>query len=118
MAQFSKLGYGNADDVDTAIANGILDGKDIVITRDSSEFIYIRDDKTKQVIRPRTRRFSSADEAIIALNTDDDSYAGQTVMILDEHGKYSPYIVQRSKAGQFIVEPFGVSQTSFVWKEF
>ena len=53
MATYSKLGYGNAANLDTAITNGKIDGKDIVITKDTSEFYYIRDDKTKQAIRPR-----------------------------------------------------------------
>lgn len=52
MATTSKLGYGNAENLDTAITNGIIDEKDLVITKDTSEFYYIRDDKSKQAIRP------------------------------------------------------------------
>ena len=48
MATTSKLGYGNAENLDTAITNGIIDEKDLVITKDTSEFYYIRDDKSKQ----------------------------------------------------------------------
>lgn len=59
MATHSKLGYGNSTDVDSAIENGVIDGKDLVITKDTSEFIYIRDDKTKQIIRPRERLFDT-----------------------------------------------------------
>ena len=43
MATTSKLGYGNAENLDTAITNGIIDEKDLVITKDTSEFYYIRD---------------------------------------------------------------------------
>ena len=38
QAKYSKLGYGNAEDVEAAIALGMLDGRDMIITKDSSEF--------------------------------------------------------------------------------
>ena len=67
MATYSKLGYGNAANIDTAITNGKIDGKDIVITKDTSEFYYIRDDKTKQAIRPRPAMYNSVSAAEIDL---------------------------------------------------
>lgn len=118
MASYSKLGYGNSTDVDTAIKNGVIDGKDLVITKDTSEFIYIRDDKTKQVIRPRERLFDTESAALDVLSADSDTYAGQTVKILDKNGKYIPYIVQKSSSGKFIIEPFATKSTGFVWQEF
>lgn len=118
MAEYSKLGYGNAADVDAAIEKGIIDGKDLVITKDTSEFLYIRDDKTKQVIRPRCRIFGTPGEANAALNDDPTTYGGQTVMILDDTGKYSPYVVQKLESGKFVVEPFVMSSTNFTWTEF
>ena len=39
MATTSKLGYGNAENLDTAITNGIIDEKDLVITRTHRSFI-------------------------------------------------------------------------------
>ena len=42
--KYSKLGYGRAGDVESAIALGLIDGKDIIITKDTSEFMYVRDD--------------------------------------------------------------------------
>ena len=35
QAKYSKLGYGNAEDVEAAIALGMLDGRDMIITKDS-----------------------------------------------------------------------------------
>lgn len=116
--KYSKLGYGNAGDVATAIEGGKLDGKDLVVTKDTSELIYIRDDKTQQAIRPRTLLFNSPGEAITALNKNSDTYAGQTVMVRDENGKYQPYTVQTSSDESFIVEPTVAAQTGFVWQEF
>ena len=92
--KYSKLGYGNASDIATAIESGKLDGRDLVVTKDTSEIIYIKDDKTQQALRPRMLLFNSPGEAITALNKNSDTYAGQFVMIRDDNGKYQPYTVQ------------------------
>lgn len=119
QAKYSKLGYGNAEDVEPAIALGMLDGRDMIITKDSSEFMYVRDDLSVQKIRPRNRCFASVTEANEQLNETEDTYAGQTVMVKDENGKYAPWIVQQSEAtGLFSIEPFYVEPTNFVWQEF
>lgn len=116
--KYSKLGYGNAGDINTAIESGKLDGRDIVVTKDTSELIYIKDDKTQQAIRPRNLLFNSPGEAITALNKNSDTYAGQFVMIRDENGKYQLYTVQTSGDASFVVEPTVTANTGFVWQEF
>lgn len=119
QAKYSKLGYGNAEDVEAAIALGLLDGKDMIITKDTSEFMYVRDDLSVQTIHPRNLCFNSVSEANEQLNKLDDSYAGQTVMVKDENGKYVPWVVQQSEAsGLFSIEPFYIEPTNFVWQEF
>lgn len=120
MAEYSKLGYGNAEDVKAAIALGMLDGKDIIITKDTSELLYVRDDLSVQTIRPRQLVFDSVSAANEKINSSEDSYEGQTVMIRDEKGKYSPWIVQREAGenGQLMVEPFSVAPTNFRWTDF
>lgn len=120
MAEYSKLGYGEFGKIDTAVEQGILDGKDIVITKDTSEFIYIRDDKTKQIIRSRVPTFDTEAEAVSALNAASDTYAGQPVAIKGSDGKYKPYTVQHGESG-FIVEAVaGMTNTTsgFLWQEF
>lgn len=120
MAEFSKLGYGNYGNIDAAISEGKLNGKDIVITKDTSELVYLRDDNTKQVIRGRVARFASEALALDALNAAADTYAGQIVMILSD-GKYIPYIVQddAKNPGKYIVEQTVSSvNTGFIWQEF
>lgn len=113
------LGYGEFGKIDNAVEQGILDGKDIVITKDTSEFVYIRDDKTKQIIRSRVQTFDTEADAITALNDATDTYAGQPVQIKDSNGKYQLYTVQNGETG-FIVELVGVSSsnTGLVWTEF
>ena len=120
MADFSKLGYGNYDNIDAAISEGKLNGKDIVITKDTSELVYLRDDNTKQVIRGRVARFASEALALDALNAAADTYAGQIVMILSD-GKYVPYIVQddAENPGKYLVEQtVSTMNTGFIWQEF
>lgn len=120
MAEYSKLGRGEFNHIDTAVQSGILDGKDIVITSDTSELVYIREDKTKQVIRGRIALFDSESDAVAALNAAADTYAGQPVSIRDSDGKYKPYTVQNGETG-FIVEAVsGMTSivTGFVWQEF
>lgn len=119
QAKYSKLGYGNADDVEAAIALGLLDGKDLIITKDTSEFMYVRDDLSIQTISPRTRVFETVSAANDALNDNESTYAGQTVMIKNENGKYAPWVVQQSAdTGRFLVEPFNTTPTHFQWTEF
>jgi len=67
----------------------------LVITKDTSEFIYIRDDLSRQVIRPRLRCFDDVFTAINELNKSQDTYAGQFVCIKNEQGDYEPYMVQQ-----------------------
>lgn len=117
--EYSKLGYGNDEDIDAAIALGLIDERDMIITKDTSELKYVRDDLSVQTIRPRNLMFNTVSEANKTLNNSEDSYAGQTVMIKDNKGKYAPWVVQQSAStGRFLVEPFIVSQTNFQWTEF
>ena len=96
-----------------------IDGKDIIITKDTSEFIYVRDDLSIQKVAPRTLCFDSIPAANEAINQNDATYAGQTVMIRGKDDKYEPWVVQQSaESGRFFVEPFQTQSTNFQWTEF
>ena len=58
----------------------------------------------------------SAAESDLAKNS--DTFAGQTVMIRAEDGKYAPYIVQDKAEGGYQVEALGGTGGGFVWQEF
>lgn len=117
--KYSKLGYGNAEDIEAAIALGLIDGKDLIITKDTSEFIYVRDDLSIQKVAPRTLCFDNIPAANEAINQNDATYAGQTVMIRGKDDKYEPWVVQQSaESGRFFVEPFQTQSTNFQWTEF
>lgn len=109
----AKLGYGKYDRVNTAVDSGTLDARDLVITRDTSEFIYIRDDLSQQVIRPRLRCFDNLLTALSELNSSGDTYAGQFICIKNDGGEYEPYIVQQGTS-TFEVQPLITSQTPTV----
>lgn len=76
--KYSKLGYGNAKDVEAAIALGLIDGKDLIITKDTSEFIYVRDDLSIQKVAPRTLCFDSIPAANEAINQNDATYVSRS----------------------------------------
>lgn len=116
--EYSKLGYGDDEDIEAALALGLIDERDMIITKDTSELKYVRDDLSVQTIRPRNLTFETVSEANKELNKQSESYAGQTVMIKNEKGKYAPWVVQKTSTGRFLVEPFVVSQTNFQWTEF
>lgn len=105
MAKYSKIGYGNYSDIDSAIAKGLLDGKDLVITKDTSELVYITNDKTKQVLQTRLKRFESEDAALAELISSPDTYDGQPVAIRNDTGCYQLYLVLTDDNGEFIVSP-------------
>ena len=102
-----KFGYGNANNIDTAVESGTLDERDLVLTKDTSELIYIKDDKTQQKIRPRVRTFTSTEDAIQPISIKNSA-----------DGKYYPYTVQQG-ASSFVIEPV-ISNTGsgFTWTEF
>ena len=117
--KYSKLADGNPQDVEAAIAPGLIDGKDINITKHTTEFISVRDDLSIQKVAPRTLCFDSIPAANETINQSDATYAGQTVMIRGKDDKYEPWVVQQSaESGRFFVEPFQTQSTNFQWTEF
>lgn len=104
MAKYSKVGYGNYEDIDSAINQGILDGKDFIVTKDTSELVYIKNDNTKQVIQARLKRFESEEVALEKLNSVSDTYDGQPVAIKNDSNCYQLYLVLND-GDKFIVNP-------------
>ena len=114
-----KFGYGNKENISTAIENGTIDEKDLVLTKDTSELFYVKDDKTTQVVRPRLRCFESLDEAVTEVNKSADTYAGQPVSVKSAvDGKYYTYMVQQGSSA-FTVEPVVTTVSGgMTWTEF
>lgn len=104
MAKYSKVGHGNYSDIDNAIEQGILDGRDLIVTKDTSELVYIKDDNTKQIIQARLKRFGTKEEALEKLNSASDTYDGQPVAIKNDSNCYQLYLVLND-GEKFIVNP-------------
>ena len=115
--KYSKLGYGRAGDVESAIALGLIDGKDIIITKDTSEFMYIRDDLSVQKITSRTLCFDEPSIANEELNRNESTYAGQTVMIKDVKGKYTPWMLSLLIFNLSIFNGPNFNKGGFLWQK-
>lgn len=114
---YTKLGYGKSSDVDKAIEDGVLDGRDLVITKDTEELLFIDDDKKKHTIRTKPMIFESEEEALSFINNSENSekiYLGQQVVIKvnDEYVTYTiqqgdnAYIVKSMVTGGLIWQTF------------
>lgn len=114
-----KFGYGNSANLDTAIENGIIDERDLVLTKDTSELFYITDDKEKQAIRPRILCFDGVDDATTTINKNSDTYAGQPIMIKNaSDGKFYPYLVQQGTSSFTVEQVITQVPSGMLWTEF
>ena len=114
-----KFGYGNKENLDTAIENGTIDERDLVLTKDTSELYYNKDDKTKQAIRPRVLCFDSESDAVTAINQNSDTYAGQPISIKSaSDGKYYPYTVQQGSTAFTVEKVLTAVSGGMTWTEF
>ena len=98
----TKFVYLSYDDITASIGNGVLDGYDMCITKDTHEFYIIKEDLTPFAIKSKVYVFNSIDEAVQILNQNTDTYVGQIVSILVDD-KYKGHIVNRDSDGKYYV---------------
>ena len=111
----SKIGYGNFGDIDTAVKNQTLNTNDLIITKDTSELVFLASDG-KKINKSRVGAYESEADAITAINTATDTYVGEPVSIKNANtNKYESYTVQSnsdtSSTNKFVVEPVSVGLT-------
>lgn len=104
----SKFVYKNFDDIQDCINSGELNAWDLVLSKDTKEFILIKDDLTLSPIKSKVYRFLDVDSAEKHLNLSCDTYAGQIVAILNTTGNYEAYIVNQKINGSFKVDPLNI----------
>ncbi len=113
MAEYikrSRLSFQKYDIIEDYINQKKLDAYDIVYTTDTHENVVIDADLNIVPIRSRVYRFTDITSANLSLNKSSDTYEGQIVAILQENDeKYSGYIVNRNKVGEFYVSPLSES---------
>lgn len=56
MAMQTKVGYGNKDNINSAITNATIDEGDLVITKDTEELAFIKPDKSTMFIKSRSSK--------------------------------------------------------------
>lgn len=113
MAEYikrSRLSFQKYDIIEDYINQKKLDAYDIVYTTDTHENVVIDADLNIIPIRSRVYRFTDITSANLSLNKSSDTYEGQIVAILQENDeKYSGYIVNKNKVGEFYVSPLSES---------
>lgn len=113
MAEYikrSRLSFQKYDIIEDYINQKKLDAYDIVYTTDTHENVVIDADLNIIPIRSRVYRFTGITSANLSLNKSSDTYEGQIVAILQENDeKYSGYIVNKNKIGEFYVSPLSES---------
>lgn len=101
----SKFVYRNFDEIQDSINSGELDSWDLVLSKDTKEFILIKEDLTLAPIKSKVYRYSDTIEAEEKLNNASDTYPGQIVAVLSPSGVYEGYIVNQKSNGRFKVDP-------------
>lgn len=99
-----KLGYGNETNINTAIAGEIIDGGDLVVTKDSHRFAFI-DPKTQDVIFVKSKNptFTSLEDAQNYAKTDTSAYAGEIIIVIVDE-VMTTYQLKTADSGFDIVE--------------
>lgn len=93
-----KLGYGNEESIASAIEKGLVDGGDIVVTKDTHRlaFIYPNDEKTVVFLKSRLETFESLEDAYNYINGENKSsiYKGELVTIKTDDDTYETFKVK------------------------
>lgn len=104
----SKFTYKNHDEIQQCINSGELNAWDLVLCKDTKEFILIKDDLSLHSVKSKVYRFLDVESAENALNESEDTYAGQLVSIVNKRGTYEAYVVNQRANGSFKVDPVSV----------
>lgn len=105
-----KLGWGEEGKILSAINSGLLDGGDLVVTKDTKRLAFI--DPTDEVvhfINSRLITFDSLDGAAKYASSSKSAYAGELISVLVS-GKYKTYRLQSAQSG-YILEDIESSTT-------
>lgn len=94
-----KLGYGNKQNIQSAISEGLLDGGDLIITKDTREFAFIKpDSENTLLVKSRVEVFDSLTDAEEYVASDTSAYAGEPI-IIKINDIYKTYMIQESISG-------------------
>ncbi len=93
-----KLGYGKKEDIQTAINKGLLDGGDLIITKDSKELAFIPPSNDKILfVKGKLESFNSIEDAKNYANSDSSAYEGEIITVIGDTAK--TYRLQKAETG-------------------
>lgn len=115
----TKVGYGRASNIESAIASGKIDKGDIVITSDTNEFVFIAPDGALIRCRSQISKFDALDDAVTYAEESPAAYDGEIINIYsEEHGAFLPYTLTQGSDGKLkVCNPNAGIQETFIWKE-
>ena len=99
----TKIGYGNREDLTSALSSKKIDGGDIVFTKNTQEIIFIRSDGTPMVVKSRMQVCDSLADAETYAQSNTSAYGGELISAL-VNGKYKTYRLQPAETGYTIEE--------------
>ena len=111
----SRLGYLNAEDIQTRIDDGLLDEYDVVLVKDQDTAAFIAPDKTIHHIGARLNAYMSERTAIRALNASPTTYVGMPVAIY-YNGSYKLFLVDGT-VGDWTVLPAWGNPSNFSYND-
>lgn len=97
-----KLGYGDEGKISSAIQNGLLDGGDLIVTKDTKRLAFIDpNDEVVHFIKNRLTGFNSLEEARDYASSSKAAYAGELISVL-VNDKQKTYRLQSAESGYTI----------------
>lgn len=94
-----RLGYGDEGKILSAIEAGVLDGADLIVTKDTRRFAFVRpSDKSVLFGKSKLETFDSIEEANTYAASDKSAYAGELISVL-VNDKYKTYRLQSAGSG-------------------
>lgn len=105
-----KLGWGEESKISSAIQSGLLDGGDLVVTKDTKRLAFIDPkDQVIHFVKNKLLCFNTLDDAQSYASTNKAAYAGELISVL-VNGKQKTFRLQASKSG-YSVEDIESSTT-------
>lgn len=97
-----KLGWGDESKISSAISSGLLDGGDLVVTKDTKRIAFI-DPSTESIhfLKSKLLSFDSVQDAKDYAASDKSAYVGELITVL-VGGKQKTYRLQAAESGYTI----------------
>ena len=106
-----KLGWGEESKISSAIQAGLLDGGDLVITKDTKRLAFIdSNDQSVHFIKSKMLCFNNLEDAQSYASSNKSAYAGELISVL-VNNKQKTYRLQSAESG-FTIEEVGGGSNS------